>query len=91
MASNIRQILYAGLTHFIDRHTVFPMKYTQAFTVFCIHCILSYLFLDSCYFLRGGSEVSTGFVYDSYQTETEHSKARIVAILNGIRCLLSQK
>ena len=69
MASNIRQILYAGLTHFIDRHTVFPIKYTQAFTVFCIHCILSYSFLDSCYFLRGGSEVSTGFVYHGGTTE----------------------
>ena len=30
-------------------------------------------------------------MYDSYQTETEHSKARIVAMLNGIRCLLSEK
>ena len=69
MASNIRQILYAGLPHFIDRHTVFPIKYTQAFTVFCIHCILSYSFLDSCYFLRGGSEVSTGFVYHGGTTE----------------------
>ena len=70
---------------------MFPIKYAQAFTVFCFHCILSYSFLDSCYFLLVGSEVSTGFVYDSYQTETEHSKARIVALLNGIRCLLSQK